>query len=71
MYPYLKELSATDNEELVVALLAEIDRLSLLRSIAGTIFDTFEDEVAQEMIQEYRNRFGPLPDDLQELLEQR
>ena len=68
LYQHHKEI--TDYESMV-AVESEIDRLSLLHGIAGTIVGTHEDIGPREMIQEYRNRFGPLPDDLQELLEQR
>ena len=65
---YHKEI--TDYESLV-AVESEIDRLAGLRGIANTIVRGYEDMVTQETIQEYRDRFGPLPDDLRELLEQR
>ena len=71
MDQYLEEFTATDYES-AMARLSELDRLGLLGRMADTIvFDTFEEKTVQEMIQEYRDRFGPLPDDLRELLEQR
>ena len=58
LYQHHKEI--TDYESMV-AVESEIDRLSLLHGIAGTIVGTHEDIGSREMIQEYRNRFGPLP----------
>ncbi len=69
---HFEEEEPVDNYDDYVALWHEEERLGALRGLAYAVAsDNFADDAIQEKIQEYRDAYGALPDDLLKLLEDR